>query len=91
MDGKDDEGNIPIGDLKAFIRKSIDEEQDEDSKVISAMLLMFMEYADYVQNIDKSLHERAMSFATEMHGLKSISFSIEKVEIERGDPDESVN
>lgn len=91
MDGKDDEGNIPIVDLKAFIRKSIDEEQDEDSKVISAMLLMFMEYADYVQNIDKSLHERAMSFATEMHGLKSISFSIEKVEIERVDPDESGN
>lgn len=86
MDGKDEEGNIPIVDLKAFIRKSIDEETDEDSKVMSAMLLMFMEYADYVSNIDKSLHDRAMSFATEMHGLKSISFSIDEIE-----PNESDN
>lgn len=88
-DNNEDEVKIPVGDLKDFIRKSIDRETDEDSKIMSTMLLMFMEYADYVNNLDPSLHDRAMSYATETHGLDTVSISIEKVE--PSDSDESGN
>ena len=75
-DNNEDEVKIPADDLKNQIRKSIDMETDENAKFMSAMLLVFMEYADYVKNLDPSLHDRAMSYATETHGLDTVSISI---------------
>lgn len=75
-DNNEDDVKIPADDLKNQIRKSIDMETDENAKFMSAMLLVFMEYADYVKNLDPSLHDRAMSYATETHGLDTVSISI---------------
>lgn len=56
------------------LRKAIDGEHDPDLKAISAMVLMLMEYSNYVRSVDADLHKRALAFATETHGLGTVSF-----------------
>ena len=56
------------------LKAQIEQETDHDLKELYSMMYGSLVYTEYVKEINPELHNRAVEYLCDTHGLKGVSF-----------------